>query len=97
MQHTYYYYWYATDVTINQLRSSHIFPVLFTILVTSVAGNQLRSSRMLGFLAVLVLLVPRTNRFLVPFRIFGATTPAGASSTTKFPPVGSQKFWASDR
>ena len=37
---------------------------------SGVVGSKLRASSMLGFLAVLVLLVPCTNRFLGPFRIF---------------------------
>ena len=50
---------------------------------SGVAGNQLRCSRMLEFLAVLILLVPCTNLlFLGPSRIFGAATPS------KKPPAG---------
>ena len=57
-------------------------PVAFSFLVayflglvrhirdSSVAGNQHRSSRILDFFVVLVLLVTCTNRFLGPFRIF---------------------------
>ena len=37
---------------------------------SSVAGNQLRSSCMPDVLAVLVLLVPCTNRILGPFWVF---------------------------
>ena len=43
---------------------------------SSVAGNQLRSSRMLEFLAVLVLLVPCTNLlFFGPLRFFWRSHP----------------------
>ena len=43
---------------------------------SSVAGNQLFSSRMLEFLAILVLLVPCTNLlFLGPLRIFWRSHP----------------------
>ena len=42
---------------------------------SSVAGNQLRSSCMPDFLAVLVLLVPWINRFLGPFMIFWRSHP----------------------
>ena len=42
---------------------------------SGVAGNQLRSSRMRGFLAVLVLIIPCANRFLGPFRVFWRSHP----------------------
>ena len=49
---------------------------------SDVAGNQLRFSRMLEFLAVLVLLVPCTNLLSyisILSGYFGTATPAGAS------------------
>ena len=49
---------------------------------SSVAGNQLRSSRMLEFLAALVLLVPCTNPLsLGPFRILWRSHPRGGLVT----------------
>ena len=50
---------------------------------SSGAGNQLRSSRMIGFLVVLVVLVPCTDFRFVPIdfpillKYFCAATPAG--------------------
>ena len=59
--------------------AAYVLGLVCHIGYSSVAGNQLRSSRMLELLAPLVLLVPCTNvLFLFSFRIFGAATPAGS-------------------
>ena len=66
-------------------RRGRVFSYLAAYGDSSVAGNQLRSSRMPEFLAVLVLHVPCTKiyYFSVLSGYFGAATPAGG----KYPDI----------
>ena len=76
-----------SEITYWKLRVSRRRDRIFTYLAayvlglfchigdSSVAGNQLRSSRMTDVLAVLALLVPCINLFLGPFRVLRRSHP----------------------